>query len=320
MNSPGRSEMLAASRAAASGAALVAPLQVAVGRRRHAVGQVGDARPADAAPLHAELGPGLATPAVDRQADQGQEQQRQEDGGGADDEGDLLRLQPGAVRRVGGRAGARRGGGRRRRRGRKVDVGRGFQRSVRGRDPHGQRHGAVTRRLVGDAVLVGEAGGRTAVEAGQGGGVGDRRHAAAAGRGQLAEHGAVALAGDELDHVASARRRPPPGRAWRCSPCRPPSDSRTIARSRGVGGELAGGEDDRVVQRGLARPPSAGRPATLSGPGRWSGAATSEGCDPKATTPTLTSGGSTVRNSVGRGPGGLDRRARPCSRTCRPRA
>ncbi len=62
--------------------------------------------------------------------DQGQEQQRQEDGGGADDEGDLLRLQPGAVRPSA--AGLELGEvvGRRRRRGRKVDVGRGFQRSV----------------------------------------------------------------------------------------------------------------------------------------------------------------------------------------------
>ena len=155
-------------------------------------------------------------------------------------EGDLLRLQPGAVRRR-RRAGARRSGGRRRRRGRKVDVGRGFQRTGRVADPHGQRHGAVTRRLVGDAVLVGEAGGRAAVEAGQGGGVGGRRHAAAAGCGQLAEHGAVALVGDELDHVgphAGGRRLVEGGGARRVAPVGQ-QDDRPVA---GVGGELRAGE------------------------------------------------------------------------------
>ena len=194
--------------------------------------------PLDQAPLHAELGTGLATPAVDRQTGQGQEQQRQEDAGGADDEGDLLRLRP-AASAVGSRAGGRRSGGRRRRRGRKVDVGRGFQRTGRGREPNAQRHGAVTRRLVGDAVLVGEAGGRTAVETGQGGGIGDRRDAATAGGGQLAEHGAVALAGNELDHVrphsgSRSRRLVEGGGADGVAPVGQ-QDDRPVA---GIGGEL----------------------------------------------------------------------------------
>ncbi len=77
----------------------------------------------------------------------------------------------------------------------------------------------------------------------------------------------------------------------------PPSDSRTIARSRAsaVNCELA-----NVIASYSAVSPAAVSWATPDASGARSvvGPATSEGCDPKATTPTRASGGSTVRNSV----------------------
>ena len=186
--------------------------------------------------------------------------------GGADDEGDLPRLQPGAVRR-------RRPGWSSEKWGPAACAAAGRSTSVVASsapagvaDPHGQRHGAVTRRLVGDAVLVGEAGGRTAVEAGQGGGIGDRRHAAAAGGGQPAEHGAVALVGDELDHVGRARRSATAWSRVAVLAVSPPSDSRTIARSRASAVNWRAGEDDRVVQRGLSGCRQLGDPRREQGP------------------------------------------------------
>ena len=198
-------------------------------------------------------------------------------------------------------------GGRRRRRGRKVDVGRGFQRTGRRRHPHRQRHGAVTRGLEGDAVLVGEAGGRATVEAGQGGGIGGRRHAAAAGCGQLAEHGAVALVGHELDHVgphAGRRRLVEGGGAGRVAPVGQ-QDDRPVA---GVGGELRAGERDRVVQRGLAGRRQLGDPRRERGPvgGR---AGDERGLRPEGhDADARASGGSTVRNSVAAARAAVDRR------------